>query len=101
MKRPPFKMLPSRNGAVLRRDGKFVKAGRASFVWETFLMSRAAGVPGVYEVRLNAGPWHRLTWTIEEAEERLAAESKMFGKNKIDRCRRTRDARARRGLEVA
>lgn len=100
MRRPPFKMLPSRR-AVLRVDGKFVVGGRASFVWETYLMRRAAGVPGDHEIRLGQnGKWHRLTWSIEEADEALGSWG-IFGSRRQERARRTRAERARRGLAVA
>lgn len=101
MKRAPFKMLPSR-AARLRRDGSLVVAGRASFVWETLLLCRASGVPGVYEVRRGErdAPWHRVELTIEEAEQELT-EWGTFAHRRVARARRTRAAREKRGLEVA
>jgi hypothetical protein len=100
MKRMPFKMIPSRS-ATLMRDGKFVVGGRASFVWECFLKNRAAGVSGNYIIRSDRNhPWHRLDWTIEEAEIALMEWSKMFGRKNVERARVTRKARAERGLPV-
>lgn len=100
MKRPPFLMRASR-GATLRRDGKFLVGGRASFVWETFLKSRAAGVPGDYEIRASdRQPWHRLDWTIEEAEEMLATWG-MFGAKRVKQMQAFRARRVDRGLPVA
>lgn len=99
MKRPPFEMRASRY-ATLLRDGRFILGGRASFVWESFLQSRVAGVPGVYEIRSDRGkPWHRLDWTIEEAEEALAAWG-IFGAGRVKRMKTMRAGRARRGLPV-
>jgi hypothetical protein len=98
MKNPPFKMLPSRN-AVLRCDGKFVISGRASFAWETYLMRRAVGVPGVHEIRSSSGVWHRLDHTISEAEEMLGGWG-MFPERRIARARKLRASRIRRGLPV-
>jgi hypothetical protein len=96
---PPFNMLPSRP-AVLRCDGTFVVGGRASFVWETFLMRRASGVPGDYEIRAEQGrPWHRIVWTIEEAEADLGSWG-IFGRRRQARARRIRERRAQRGLPV-
>lgn len=103
MKRPPFKMLPAR-GATLRCDGKFVVGGRASFAWETFLQRRIAGVPGRYEIRLTGpvGPWHKLDWTPEEAEEVYRAGLPKYRSGAvIARLHGTREARRRRGLPVA
>ena len=103
MKRPPFKMLPSR-GAALRRDGKHVVSGRASFVWETYLLNRASGVPGEYEIRRgeNGSPWHRLDWSIEDGEEALLLWGflKAHRTQRVMRCQKRRRARAERGLPV-
>jgi hypothetical protein len=99
MKRSPFLMKASIT-AVLRCDGKFVVGGRASFVWETFLQRRVAGIPGLYEVTKGRGyPWHRLDWTMDEAEEALLAWG-MFGKRRVKRMLTMRAGRARRGLPV-
>jgi hypothetical protein len=94
-------MLPSR-GAALTCDGKHVVSGRASFVWETFVLRRAAGVPGDYAIRRNApgAPWHKISASIEEAEAVLRS-SRIFGKGKVERARKTRVGRERRGLPVA
>ena len=101
MKRPPFVMKPSRP-AVLRCDGRFVVAGRASFVWETFLQRRVAGVPGEHEIRADQGkPWHRLDWTMDEAEEALTAwYGKSVGRHRVSRMLRLRESRRKRGLPV-
>ncbi len=99
MKRPPFTMAASRH-ATLRCDGKCIVSSRASFVWETFLMRRAAGVPGLYEIRSDRDkPWHRLDWTIDEGVEALG-EWGMFGKHRVVRTESTRQARLARGLPV-
>ena len=101
MPRPPFAMKSSR-GAVLTCNGKFVVGGRASFAWETFLQRRAAGVPGNYAIRRGekGAPWHRLEWTILEAEEALGKWGR-FGYRRVSQMRRMRAARAKRGLPVA
>jgi hypothetical protein len=107
MKRPPFKMVGSR-GASLTRDGKHIVSGRASFVWEQFLLNRASGVPGEYKIRANhpnaprgERPWHRLDWTPEEAEEMILAWSPPWsGPKKIARMHKLRAARQERGLPV-
>jgi hypothetical protein len=102
--KPPFTMKPSRS-AVLRCDGKFVVSGRASFVWETFLLRRAAGVPGNYEIRRNSRghkdnpPWHALNFTMEEGELALL-EWGSFGPRRVTRMRKVRENRRRQGLEV-
>lgn len=98
--RHPFKMLPSR-GAVLRCDGKFVIGGRASFVWETLVNRRAAGVPGVYEIRAaGSTTWHRVDATIEEAEAEIESWHSMFTARRLARLRKTREGRKQRGLPV-
>lgn len=100
--RPPFKMLPS-HGAVLRRDGKFVVGGRASFAWETYVQCRAAGVPGAYEIRRswpNPGPWHQLRHTVEQAEQTIIESKAMSAPGQLRRARATRERRRVRGLEV-
>lgn len=98
-KRPPFLMKPSRI-AVLRCDGIFVISGRASFVWETFLLRRASGVPGLYEISgPNAGVWHKLDWTIEEATEMLRGWG-MFGVKRVSQMEKLRASRSERGLPV-
>jgi hypothetical protein len=95
----PFKMLPSR-AAVLRCDGRFVIGGRAAFVWETYLLRRAAGVPGEYEIRAGDKTiWHKIVCSIEEAEAELQSYG-MFGKGRVSRARKTREGRIRRGLPV-
>lgn len=100
MPRPPFVMKPSRH-AVLTCDGKFVIAGRASFVWETFLLRRAAGVPGRYLIRSgNDKPWHLLECTVEEAEQELIAWMTMFGKRRVKQMQKMRASRGQRGLPV-
>jgi hypothetical protein len=101
MRRPPFLMKTSRH-AVLRCDGRFIVGGRASFVWETFLERRVAGVPGAHEIRRdgNENPWHRLDWTIEEATEALLHWGS-FGPRRVKRLEKSRASRAARGLEVA
>lgn len=100
--RPPFQMRPSRQ-AVLTCDGRFIVAGRASFVWETFLMRRAAGVPGDYAIRADGPrrgrPWHRLDWTVEQAEDALS-EWGIFGPGRVAQMRQMRESRERRGLPV-
>lgn len=109
MKRTPFKMSTSRS-ATLRCDGKFIVSGRASFVWETFLMRRAAGVPGRHEIRAELGeprsglrsrPWHKLEWTMEEAEQGLADWFGPRSGKYVARARRIRAGRGRQGLMVA
>ena len=100
---PPFRMSSSR-GATLKRDGKFLVGGRASFCWETFLQSRVAGVPGKYEIALAVPQhrhtvWHTLEWTIEEAEYALAGWG-LFGPRRVARMRKMREGRERRGLPV-
>lgn len=100
---PPFAMKASRR-ATLKRDGKFVVGGRASFAWETFLQSRVAGVPGKYEIALavphyKKTVWHEIAWTIEEAEAALA-EWGVFGYRRVARMRKMREGRIRRGLPV-
>jgi hypothetical protein len=95
---PPFKMLASRQ-ASLKCDGKFVVAGRASFVWETFLMRRASGVPGDYEIR-GPGPWHEVGLSIEQAEALLEAWG-FLAHRRVARARRIREGRTKRGLPVA
>lgn len=90
-------------GAVLTCNGKFVVSGRASFVWETYLMRRVAGVPGDYAIRMHVprdAPWHRLSWTMEEAEEYLR-EWGTFGSRRVRNALVTRAGRERRGLRVA
>lgn len=103
MKKPPFKIKPSTR-AVLMCDGKFVIGGRTSFVWETFLMRRAAGVPGEYAMRGGdrGEPFHRVAATIEEAEIELALCNGLprHGARQVERMRETRAARERRGLPV-
>jgi len=105
VKRPPFKMLPSRQ-ASLSCDGKFVCGGRASYVWETFLMRRIAGVPGDYVISARGTKKHRLDWTIEEAEAEMVNDRqpnhmrKVFSERRLQRGRQTRAARERRGLPV-
>jgi hypothetical protein len=98
-------MLANRQ-ASLTCNGKFIVAGRAHFVWETFLMRRIAGVPGVYEIGANGLKRHRLDWTIQEAEEVMlnigtTRTGTFFAARKLARGRRTRAERERRGLEVA
>lgn len=96
----PFKMLPSR-GAVLRCDGRFVISGRASFVFETYLLRRAAGVPGEYEIRAaDKGVWHKLAYTVEEADAELERVYVKLGKARLALARKTRETRIRRGLPV-
>lgn len=102
--RPPFVMKASRS-AVLRCDGKFVVSGRASFVWETFLLRRAAGVPGVYEISRGrqggvGAPWHTLSWTIDDAETALSSWG-IFGPRRLARMRKLRASRTGRGLPVS
>jgi hypothetical protein len=94
-------MLPSRQ-AALKCNGRFVTAGRASFVFETFLMRRAAGVPGVYEIARGerGSPWHRLDWTMEEAEAALASGWKLSGARRVRQAHTTREARRQQGLPV-
>ena len=100
MTKPPFKLRGNRH-AVLTRDGKFVISARSPFVWETYLLSRAGGVPGEYKIRADdLKVWHTLDVTIEEAEEQLVAWSKMFGRQKVARERKRRERRAERGLPV-
>jgi hypothetical protein len=101
VKRPPFVMKPSRS-AALTCDGKFVVAGRASFVWETFLHRRVSGVPGEYAIRADQGkPWHRLDWTMNEAEEALRDwYAKGVGRHRVPRMLKLRESRRQRGLPV-
>jgi hypothetical protein len=94
---PPFQMKPSRQ-ASLKCDGKFVVAGRASFVWETFLMRRASGVPGGYEIR-GPGPWHKVDLSIGQAEELLTTWG-FLGNRRVSRAQKIRAGRAKRGLPV-
>lgn len=77
MKRPPFKMVPSRY-AVARHaapDGRVRPlTGRASFVWQWgVLIPIAAGTaPRGVEIRetgLRQGPWHLIDYTEAEAYE--------------------------------
>lgn len=98
--KPPFKMLPHR-AAALVCDGKHVVSGRASFVWETFLMRRAAGVPGDYAIRRGerGAPLHDVDLSIEEAEAELEQWGR-FAAGRLRRARRTRAAREKRGLPV-
>jgi hypothetical protein len=102
MTRPPFQMRASR-GAALRRDGKHIVSGRASYVWERFLYARVAGVPGDYEIRMaepgGSGPWHKLDWSIGQAEYALS-EWGTFGSRRVALMKRTRLARKNRGLPV-
>jgi hypothetical protein len=101
-KRPPFKMLPSRP-ATLTCDGRHVVSGRASFVFETFLMRRASGVPGDYLIRRSHGreatPWHRLDWTMDEATDALATYG-FLGASRVRRAMQTRANREAQGLPV-
>lgn len=106
MKRPPFKMLPSRQ-ATLTCDGKHVVSGRASFVWENFLLRRISGVPGAYEISARNTKKHRLDWTPEEARlyvlETAAQHHRtirVLAARKIARALVTRAARQTRGLPV-
>lgn len=100
MPRPPFQMKASRH-ASLRCDGKFVVGGRASFVWETFLLRRCAGVPGAYEIRADRDrPWHTLDWTIGDAEDALERWGR-FGYRHVARMRKLRQSRINRNLPVA
>lgn len=99
MIRPPIRMT-THERADLRCDGKWLQSARASFVWETFLLRRAAGIPGDHEIRRGrSGRWYLVSCTIEEAEEALAA-SKLFGQAKVLRSRRIRQRRIERGLPV-
>lgn len=102
MKRPPFQMKASRR-ATLKRDGKFVVGGRASFCWETFLMSRIAGVPGCYEIRLDRkdSPWHQLDWSMDEAEQFFRSVGGLASRTRPNAALITRANRQRRGLPVS
>ena len=101
MKKPPF-LMTSHQRAVLICDGRFVIAGKRSFVWETFLMRRTAGVPGVYAIRdgNNSSPWHQLNWSIEQAEADLGEFLGRWTQNRLAMAIRTREYRAARGLPV-
>lgn len=109
MKGAPFLIKGSR-GAVLvcvrpgEEVARHVVSGRATFVWETFLMRRASGVPGEYRIR-GARPgretkWHLVNLTIEEAEAELL-EWGFLGPGRVKRAQQTREGRKRRGLPVA
>lgn len=100
----PFQMKPSA-GAKLMCDGKLVISGRASFVWETYLLRRVAGVPGHYAIRLDNranAAWHVLNFRMREAEEALRSWSKLpgYAERRISMARKTREARGSRGLPV-
>lgn len=100
MKRHPFKMTSSRS-AVLICDGKFVIGGRASFVWETYLMRRAAGVPGNCKIRASdKATWHEISHTVSEAEDELQTWG-TFGAKRVKQMRKMRESRIERGLPVA
>lgn len=79
MKRPPFVMAPARRArARWTRDGrKTTRAGRASYVWEWYVLAVLAcgNVDGeTVEVALDDGgrfTWHRISMTREEALEAL------------------------------
>lgn len=74
MKKPPFKMLPSRYAAA-RRPGGRPLSGRASYVWlYGVLVPAALGAKGI-EIRRKQpdGPWHEITLTESEAYEQLKA----------------------------
>lgn len=89
MKRPPFKILPSTQ-SVYRRGGRFVTAGRTSFVWETLVMAAACNVPGPHEIRRGTGPWYRIDLTVAEAEAALDPKDDAFGRRRVERARRFR-----------
>lgn len=102
MNRAPFKMTSARH-ATLMCDGKFISGGRASFVWQTFLQRRAAGVPGVYEISHRVSGKerrHRVDYTIEQAEQELAGWG-VFGRRHVALMRKMRASRKERGLPVA
>ena len=91
-------MKPS-TSAVLRCDGTFVISGRASFVWETFLLRRVAAIPGAYEIRGPSKKWHKLDWTPEQATEMLL-DWGFTGKKRVASMKKLRERRAARNLPV-
>lgn len=99
MKRPPFDVSGPR-GAQARRAGGRTITGRASFVWlHGVIVPIACGVAddGV-EIRRRSpdGPWHRITYTPDEAYRLLVDRYPMQGglRRKVEAFRR------RNGLEV-
>lgn len=92
MKRPPFKILPSRGGTY-RRDGKFIVGGRLSFCWENLVLAIASGIKGVHEIRRENGKWYQIELTIEEAEQALDPKGDFFGRRRVERARRFRSSR--------
>lgn len=67
MKRAPFK-LDGRHGAQARRPGGRLLSARRSFVWlHGVIVPIACGLEGV-EIRKDSNsPWHRITYTPDEA----------------------------------
>mgnify|MGYP000049963651 CR=1 FL=1 len=93
MRKPPFKIVGYTH-ATYRRDGKFIVAGRTSFVWERLVMAIASGIGGVHEIRRREGPWHTITMSVEEAEAALNPKGDFFGQRRVARARAFRARRA-------
>lgn len=90
MKRPPFKIEASTQGAY-KRGGKFVTGGRTSWCWENLVMAIASGVEGPHMIRRGNGPWHLITMTVDEAEQALNPHNDFFGRRRVTRARRHRE----------
>lgn len=100
MKRPPFKMLPSRH-AVARYVGpdgrKVVRSARASYVWQWYvLVAIASGATDSVEIREDRRTtWHRVDYTHDEAYALIVEHYNVGTRRMVESHRR------RRGLPVS
>lgn len=99
---PPTKIAGHRHATIRYTDWrgqKVVRGGRAPFLWLWYvLLPLAAESTSEVEWRSDRGStWHRLSASVEEAEEDLLAFSPMSGAALVKKARAARRARAARG----